>query len=144
MFYNRLGNTCGLNPSEKDREKHCFLILSLLSHNLNGKLLFSQKRVSKASNLIACCFWCFQITLLMLYYRAKASKVLKLKDLLCISINNEHVDFARFSKKISSFFFWIMQFTCLPCKNLDKSEVNTADLFSQWLMIRHFINLIVI
>ena len=66
LFYNRLGNTCGLNPSEKDREKHCFLILSLLSHNLNGKLLFSQKRVSKASNLIACCFWCFQILIFML------------------------------------------------------------------------------
>ena len=45
-----------LNPSEKDREKQCFPILSLLSHNLTGKLIFSQKRVSKASNLIACCF----------------------------------------------------------------------------------------
>ena len=37
-----------------------------LSHNLTGKLIFSQKRVSKASNLIACCFWCFQMLLLML------------------------------------------------------------------------------
>ena len=45
-----------LNPSEKDRKKQCFLILSLLSHNLTGKLSFSLKRVSKASNLIACCF----------------------------------------------------------------------------------------
>ena len=44
-----------VNPSEKDREKQCFLILSLLSHNLTGKLIFSQKRMSKASNLIACC-----------------------------------------------------------------------------------------
>ena len=33
-----------LNPSEKDREKQCFLILSLLSHNLTGKLIFSQKK----------------------------------------------------------------------------------------------------
>ena len=55
-----------LNPSEKDREKQCFLILSLLSHNLTEKLIFSQKRVSKASNLIACCFWCFQMLILML------------------------------------------------------------------------------
>ena len=76
-----------LNPSEKDKEKQCFLILSLFSHNLAGKLIFSLKRVSETSHLIACCFWCFQIliwcfqiTLLMLYYRAKASKVLKLKD----------------------------------------------------------------
>ena len=45
-----------LNPSEKDREKQYFLILSLLSHNLTEKLIFSQKRVSKASNLIACYF----------------------------------------------------------------------------------------
>ena len=45
-----------LNSSEKDREKQNFLILSLFSHNLGGKLIFSQKRVSKASNLIACCF----------------------------------------------------------------------------------------
>jgi len=30
-----------LNPSEK--EQQCFLILSLLSHNLTGKLIFSQK-----------------------------------------------------------------------------------------------------
>ena len=45
-----------LNPSEKDREKQCFLILSLLGHKLTEKLIFSQKRVSKASNLIACCF----------------------------------------------------------------------------------------
>ena len=49
-----------LNPSEKNREKHCFLILSLLSHNLTGKLSFSQKRV------MACCFWCFQMLILML------------------------------------------------------------------------------
>ena len=69
-----------LNPSEKDKEKQCFLILSLLSHNLTGKLIFSQKRVSKTLHLIACCFWCFQMLILMLYYRAKASKVLKLKD----------------------------------------------------------------
>ena len=55
-----------LNPSEKDREKQCFVILSLLSHNLTGKLIFSQKRVSKASNLIACCFWCVQMLILML------------------------------------------------------------------------------
>ena len=55
-----------LNPSEKDREKQCFLILSSLSHNLTGKLIFSQKRVSKASNLIPCCFWCFQMLILML------------------------------------------------------------------------------
>ena len=73
LFYNRLGNTCGLNPSEKDREKHCFLILSLLSHNLTGKLIFSQKRVSKATfvfflflmlsnvdfNAFKLHFWCF-------------------------------------------------------------------------------------
>ena len=39
-----------LNPSEKNREKHCFLILILLSHNFTRKLIFSQKRV------IACCF----------------------------------------------------------------------------------------
>ena len=46
-----------LNPSEKDREEQCFLILlSLLSHNLTGKLTFCQKRVGKASNLIACGF----------------------------------------------------------------------------------------
>ena len=45
-----------LNPSEKDRENQCCLILSLLSHNLTEKLIFSQKIVSKASNLIACCF----------------------------------------------------------------------------------------
>ena len=45
-----------LNPSGKDREKQCFLILSLLSHNLTGTLIFSLNRVSKASNLIACCF----------------------------------------------------------------------------------------
>ena len=43
-----------LSKSAKDREKQCYLILSLLSQNLNGKLIFSQKRVSKASNLIAC------------------------------------------------------------------------------------------
>ena len=55
-----------LNPSEKDKEKQCFLILSLLSHNLTGKLIFSQKRVSKTLHLIACCFWCFQMLILML------------------------------------------------------------------------------
>ena len=48
-----------LNPSEKDREKQSFLNLSLLSHNLNGKLIFSDI-------LIACCFWCFQMVILML------------------------------------------------------------------------------
>ena len=53
-----------LNPSEK--EQQCFLILSLLSHNLTGKLIFSLKRVSETSHLIACCFWCFQILILML------------------------------------------------------------------------------
>jgi len=45
-----------LNPSEKDKEKQCFLILSLFSHNLAGKLIFSLKRVSETSHLIACCF----------------------------------------------------------------------------------------
>ena len=45
-----------LNPSEKDREKQCFLFLSLLSHNLTGKFIFFQKRVNKASNLIAVAF----------------------------------------------------------------------------------------
>ena len=83
LFYNRIFVV--LNPSEKHRGKRCFLILSLLSHNLPGTLIFSQKRVSKASNLIACCFWCFKITLLMLYYMAKASKVLKLKDIWMFS-----------------------------------------------------------
>ena len=48
-----------LNPSEKHREKQCFLILSSFSHNLIGKLVLSQKRVSKASNLIALCFLYF-------------------------------------------------------------------------------------
>ena len=62
-----------LNPSRKDREKQCFLILSLLSHNLTGMLTFSQNRVSKASNLIAWWFWYFQITLLMPSIMAKAS-----------------------------------------------------------------------
>ena len=34
------------NPSEKQREKHMFP--SSLSHNMTGKLIFSQKRVNKA------------------------------------------------------------------------------------------------
>ena len=55
-----------LNPSEKDREKQCCLILCLLSHNLTEKLIFSQKRVRKASNLIACCFLYFQMLIVML------------------------------------------------------------------------------
>ena len=33
-----------LNPSEKDREKQCFLIISLLSHKLTEELIFSQKQ----------------------------------------------------------------------------------------------------
>ena len=33
-----------LKPSEKHREKQCFLILSSFSHNLTGKLIFSQKK----------------------------------------------------------------------------------------------------
>ena len=59
-----------------DREKQCFLILSLLSHNLTGKLIFSQKRVNIESGIKFDCllllmlsnvdvdafklhFWCF-------------------------------------------------------------------------------------
>ena len=53
-----------LNPSEKNREKQCFLILSLFKHNLTGKLIFSQKEWE--SNLIACCFWCFHMLFLIL------------------------------------------------------------------------------
>ena len=45
-----------LKPSEIDRKKQCFLIFSLLSNDLTGKLILSQKRVSKESNLIDCCF----------------------------------------------------------------------------------------
>ena len=55
-----------LNPSEKHREKQCFLILSSWSHNLTGKLIFSLKKVIKASNLIAPCLWCFQMLIMML------------------------------------------------------------------------------
>ena len=55
-----------LNPSEIDMENQFFLILSLLSHDLTGKLIFSPKKMSKASNLIACCFWCFQMLILMI------------------------------------------------------------------------------
>ena len=69
-----------LNPSGKDREKQCFIILILLNHNLIGKLIFSQNIVSKASYLIACFFWWFQMLILMLsnytfdaLLRAKAS-----------------------------------------------------------------------
>ena len=41
-----------INPSEKQR----FQIFSLLSHTYDWKVnIFSKK----ASNLIACCFWCF-------------------------------------------------------------------------------------
>ena len=77
------------NQSEKHSEKQCFLILSSFSHNLTGKLIFSQKEWVRhqirsllfAFDAYKCCFWCFQITLLMLYYTIKASKVLKLKDL---------------------------------------------------------------
>ena len=82
-----------LNPSEKDREKQCFVIFSLLSHNLTGKLLFSQKRVNKASNLTACCFRCFQIFILMLsnytfdaLLQGKRFKVLKLKNIPWFSV----------------------------------------------------------
>ena len=39
-----------LNLSEKDREKQCFLILSLISHNLTEKLIFSQKESLRHQN----------------------------------------------------------------------------------------------
>ena len=80
MFCNRV-RKCVKSIRKRQRGKQCFLILSLLSHILTGKLIFSQKRLSKTSNLLVafdafkCVFWCYQITLLMLYYRAKASSV---------------------------------------------------------------------
>ena len=43
------------NPSEKQREKHMFP--SSLRYNMTGKLMFSQQKVNKAKNLIACCFY---------------------------------------------------------------------------------------
>ena len=63
-----------LNPSEKHSEKQCFLILRSFSHNLTRKLIFSQKEWIRhqiwfaffAFDAFKCCFWCFQITLLML------------------------------------------------------------------------------
>ena len=54
------------NPSAKHREKQCFLILSLFSHNLTGKLIFSQKKWVRHIIWFAFCFWCFQMLFLML------------------------------------------------------------------------------
>ena len=50
LFYKRWGNICAAKSIWKGEEK----------------AIFSQKRVSKASNLIACSFRCFQIMILSL------------------------------------------------------------------------------
>ena len=66
FFYNWWGNICGLYSSEKRSKKQCFLILSLFSHNLTGKLIFSQKKWVRHIIWFAFCFWCFQMLFLML------------------------------------------------------------------------------
>ena len=70
-----------LNPSGKHSEKQCFIILSSFSHNLTGKLIFSQKEWVRHQIRFAFCYWCLQMLFLMLFYMVRASKVLKLKDL---------------------------------------------------------------
>ena len=66
LFYNSWEIFVVLNPTEKHREKQCFIIFGSFSHILTEKLIFSQKAWERhqiwllvAFDAIKLHFWCF-------------------------------------------------------------------------------------